>query len=108
MSFREVSKTGKPSKESEDFAKLTALLKQALNGCLAEVWRQRSQDCQNWLNEVYNINGVTGCWVWQLRSFKLGNSKLDIFLAKHEHSEIILNVTKNIKNPLFSFSQNYI
>ena len=43
MSFREVSKTGKPSKESEDFAKLTALLKQALNGCLAEVWRQRSQ-----------------------------------------------------------------
>lgn len=48
-------------KESENFAKLTALLKQALNGCLAEVWRQRSQDCQNWLNEVYNINGVTGC-----------------------------------------------
>ena len=61
MSFREVSKTGNPSKESENFAKLTALLKQALNGCLAEVWRQRSQDCQNWLNEVYNINGVTGC-----------------------------------------------
>ena len=41
--FTEVSKTGKPLKESEDFAKLTALLKQALNGCLAEVWRQRSQ-----------------------------------------------------------------
>ena len=61
MSFREVSKTGNPSKESEDFAKLTDLLKQALNGCLAEVWRQKSQDCQNWLNEVYNINGVTGC-----------------------------------------------
>ena len=61
MSFREVYKTEKPSKESEDFAKLTALLKQALNGCLAEIWRQRSQDCQNWLNEVYNINGVTGC-----------------------------------------------
>ena len=38
----------------------------------------------------------------------LGIQKLDTFLTKHEYPEIILNVTKDMKNPLFSFSQNYI
>ena len=57
MFSREVSKTEKPSKESEDFAKLTALLKQALNGCLAEVWRQRSQ--------VWQLCAAMMSWVWR-------------------------------------------
>ena len=47
-------------KESEDFAKLTALLRQALNGCLPEVWRQKSHDCKYWLDEVYKIKGMAG------------------------------------------------